>query len=561
MAAKGGKFVSGRGPKKVISKPTDSGYKVTTKTPGGTTTPTPPGPTTIVTKDDGVVIDTTTSASPQRAARASARAVARKERKKRAVALSKVPGREKRSQSVKPQPVLKQAKAKAIAVKAPKTKPDTFEGKKTAGTPTLKELKQGSESGTIKVNQKGFVTTAPVRKAVKQVKKAKKAVAKAQVKGVPSGVPKGWRKPIARNAPLVDKVAEERYGITGAELLAKTFKGESNFNQKAVGPETPYGRARKAGQFIPPTRDEFVEKFGIDPWGNKAEVTKAMAYHLDGKHYGSGGVEGYNPGMDPSYYLNQDVGKASAKTTNPKAAKKLAKAKAGARKLGLEVGKKGAKESYPAMKAKKLDGAWAGSRKAVMDVVKGLPWGSGKRTPAENAAVGGATESDHLTTKKNAFAADLGPGTDVAETIAKRLKLSGWAPGTYERFTSPKYPGYTFQLLWEVEGHYDHVHIGAEWTGEDLPAGTYEGGAGLGGGSSVGGAVGSSAISAYAAATGQSVKAVKAKMKQKKLGPAQILKKLDSLKVRQGTPTTQTKESAPSTSTLEALERKYGLAA
>lgn len=127
---------------------------------------------------------------------------------------------------------------------------------------------------------------------------------------------------------------------------------------------------------------------------------------------------------------------------------------------------------------KRRGGEWAGTKRILLSAAKGIPISSTKRTPAHNAEIGGSPTSDHLTTNENAFATDL-PTTDgvpIAEKVTKRLGIKGWTAGNYDWYTTPKYPGYRFQVLWEVEGHYDHVHVGAEWTGEHLPAGTISGG-------------------------------------------------------------------------------------
>ena len=88
---------------------------------------------------------------------------------------------------------------------------------------------------------------------------------------------------------------------------------------------------------------------------------------------------------------------------------------------------------------------------------------SGKRTPAQNAAAGGAPGSDHLTTKKNAYAVDLKPGDDVFNTVKRRLGLKGARPGSYQRHII-KINGrrYSVQLLWRVKGHDDHNHLGIQ---------------------------------------------------------------------------------------------------
>lgn len=108
-------------------------------------------------------------------------------------------------------------------------------------------------------------------------------------------------------------------------------------------------------------------------------------------------------------------------------------------------------------------GEWGGSQRAVLEVIpKGVrPEGRGdKRTPAENAAVGGSPTSDHLTTNTNTYAADLPPNDAVARKIAARLGMESYT-GTNEVVKD----GYRYQLIWRDAGHYDHIHLGAEWVG------------------------------------------------------------------------------------------------
>lgn len=94
----------------------------------------------------------------------------------------------------------------------------------------------------------------------------------------------------------------------------------------------------------------------------------------------------------------------------------------------------------------------------------GLAPGSGKRTPAHNAAIGGSPTSDHLTTHTLTFARDYPTfsGEDDARALAVSLGFTGWQENsytTYDRVIDGH--TYRFQILWGAAiGHGDHVHVG-----------------------------------------------------------------------------------------------------
>jgi hypothetical protein len=105
-------------------------------------------------------------------------------------------------------------------------------------------------------------------------------------------------------------------------------------------------------------------------------------------------------------------------------------------------------------------GGWGGSKNVVLHATKGLSVSNYKRTPGRNAAVGGSPTSDHLTTNRTSFAADVPFGS--GRKLAKRLGIKNWQPGSYTRHTITAAGGkkYSVQILEKVEGHYDHAHIG-----------------------------------------------------------------------------------------------------
>jgi hypothetical protein len=113
---------------------------------------------------------------------------------------------------------------------------------------------------------------------------------------------------------------------------------------------------------------------------------------------------------------------------------------------------------------------WGGSNDVMKQFVepfmvkRGLPIGSGKRTPAENAAVGGSSTSDHLTTKATTMARDFPTfsGEDDARELAAALGSAGWQPNSFTGFTfSAAGQNWRAQILWGAGIHHsDHVHVG-----------------------------------------------------------------------------------------------------
>lgn len=117
---------------------------------------------------------------------------------------------------------------------------------------------------------------------------------------------------------------------------------------------------------------------------------------------------------------------------------------------------------------------WGGSD-AVLDFIewfmvrRGLPIGSGKRTPAHNAAIGGSPTSDHLTSKTTTDARDFPTfsGEDDARALAAALGNNNWSANSFATFDIVV-DGHRFriQILWGSGiAHGDHVHVGVSYLG------------------------------------------------------------------------------------------------
>jgi hypothetical protein len=109
---------------------------------------------------------------------------------------------------------------------------------------------------------------------------------------VAAAVPRVWREAAERWGYLAEGQAH-RYGLrNGATLLAKIASGESGFNQGAVSS----AGARGGTQFIASTRQEYIEKYGVDPWKSPDEAMHAAAIFMH-----TTGLAGYNSGGGQEY--------------------------------------------------------------------------------------------------------------------------------------------------------------------------------------------------------------------------------------------------------------------
>lgn len=112
-------------------------------------------------------------------------------------------------------------------------------------------------------------------------------------------------------------------------------------------------------------------------------------------------------------------------------------------------------------------GSWGGGAAIATPAVllarqMGIPVTSRKRNRPD---LGAGRASDHDVHNKNAYAVDLAAsgsrGDKLAKSIARRYGIPLSNIGTYNRHTiTVDGKRYSLQLLWRVDGHYDHVHLG-----------------------------------------------------------------------------------------------------
>jgi hypothetical protein len=113
-------------------------------------------------------------------------------------------------------------------------------------------------------------------------------------------------------------------------------------------------------------------------------------------------------------------------------------------------------------------GPWGGSKSIIENEVLpvarryGIPVTSRKRAATDPLTIANPS-SDHSVLSTESYAADLGTydGSALAYAIAHALGISGYSTGNYTGHYITR-AGKTFrvQILWAVEGHFDHVHVG-----------------------------------------------------------------------------------------------------
>lgn len=166
----------------------------------------------------------------------------------------------------------------AKAVPSPSSKPQTFQGAKTVGTPTLASLDQAKQAGTLKVNRKGFATTPEVRKVGRRLKAAKAKAPK--VTGPLTHDQKVFAQTLAKKTPLKPRVIAAQELAEESGSAAKQREAEGNNDALNIG----YADSGPMGLTKSPE------------WRNPKTAAKATAEFLRGQKFGaSPGIQAILP--------------------------------------------------------------------------------------------------------------------------------------------------------------------------------------------------------------------------------------------------------------------------
>jgi len=167
-------------------------------------------------------------------------------------------------------------------------KPPKFAGRKTAGTPTLKSLRQAKSQGKLKVNQRGYLTTPAVRKTASKVK-----LLESKARNSSSLLP--GLTPQASHVAHVVLARGAKAGATRKEKLAAAETGlvESGFENLPGGDADSEGWRQERSSLYPNPRNvkasasRFFQEAKTDTGGvrGRGQTAGQLAQTIQGSAY------------------------------------------------------------------------------------------------------------------------------------------------------------------------------------------------------------------------------------------------------------------------------------
>jgi murein DD-endopeptidase MepM/ murein hydrolase activator NlpD len=480
----------------------------------------------------------------------------RREAQQRRVATLAKLRRLQRQAAPKPQNGLNRA-----APKPPSFKPPKFQGAPTAGTPTLKSLQSASKSGTLKVNRRGYLTTPKVRQVSQELKQAKVAASKGnRIEGPLTPEQKRFVKGVAKHTGLSPRglAAQALAEESGSAAAGYEASGEHNYLN--IGPGQHFGSNRQGVRETAHLLNTSPAYAGIRATRGKGAAAQVHA-------------TGSSPwGTNESTMLGT-LALVHARS-NPAAKKKLQRAKAAAKSVGLKSGKKkGFKYANP------LPGWTPGRTDQGFDAtappgtpVLAVSKGKVIATGAPGWPGGGGVTYKILQGPqkgKEIYAfEDLSATVKPGQIVKRGQVVAKAGAGSIET-------GY-YSGNQTTAGH--PLHNQVVGTGQTYSVASTDGSPTVGAlqfekqilkkavsvpasGGSAGFFVTAPTVNAYAQATGSAPARVAKELKSRRLTPEQMFKKLNRLGVgvSPGKTAAKTEAATPTGSELERLEEKYGV--
>lgn len=334
------------------------------RAPGGTKKVKAPtlAETPTVTSSHGRIISTSGFSSPQaafqakRQARSSQRRVRRIEAQQ-ASALGFHRRTQQRASETAPRTPESHVKLASLGKMAtqeraptshlPSYKPPKFQGAKTAGTPTLQELQSAKQSGSLRTNTQGYVTTPAVRKTAGTLKRleTKARRSNSPLPGLTAQQSKVARTVLRRGVKAhvrrKDLLSAAETGLVEAPNFENPAGGTADSEGWRQERTSIYGTGPQGPRNVNASAGRFFKELRTDPGAATASTAGMAAQAAQGSAY----PERYDEVKPQANAIVKAFERGGLK---PAQQRKLAQTQVKAQKLGLSVS--GASQVGPAPK-------------------------------------------------------------------------------------------------------------------------------------------------------------------------------------------------------------------
>ena len=394
---------------------------------------------------------------------------------------------------------------KASAAQLPKGKARDFLGKKTVGTPDKRELIAAGHAGKLKINHEGKITTPKVRRAHRELERARDTFDKKTVPsidGFEHQDQKEFAEWFSHYSKLPPKLAGEWVKQEGGGYSNGGEAGEQNWlgigypGEKTAMSESSYfnGVSPKVaaknsalwlegkigGEHSYKAADSIV---GISRLIKEGAPESTIRAYIEGPSaWGTGAI------------AQSGIAVRGDKGASPKLKARLQRAERNAKAVGLDP----QAEARPRNALSQRKGPYAGSRRFVSEIIGQPVWGdkelghsaAGDHQPVSAGGSGAAYAQDINQPTNKAKEGEPAYNQQSLDRIVHGLRKMGAnvpdlvlgdsTAGNWEGNVN----GYRVQIFTNEGGEVSHIHVGARWTGEKPPPGTEFGEAVLSAGSS-----------------------------------------------------------------------------
>lgn len=222
------------------------------------------------------------------------------------------------------------------SVPSPSYKPPKFQGAKTAGTPSIKELQVADKQGTIRLNKRGYVTTPAVRSVSSSLKRLG-SKARRSNESLPGLTPQQsknartvLRRGVKADATKKELLAAAETGLVEAPNFENPAGGDADSEGWRQERTSIYGTGPTGPRNVKASAKRFFEEIRTDSGAATAPTAGLAAQAAQGSAF----PERYDERRPEANAIVKAFERGGLK---PAQQRKLAQTQVKARKLGLNV--------------------------------------------------------------------------------------------------------------------------------------------------------------------------------------------------------------------------------